>query len=59
MRKHTVDITPDKSLIKKLGLTGYRSEQAIAELIDNSIDGRIEKRIEHVDIRLNFNNGGS
>lgn len=54
MTKNTVDITPDKSLIKKLGLTGYRTEQAIAELIDNSIDARIEKRIEHVDIRLNF-----
>jgi len=49
-----IDITPDKSLIKKLGLTGYRTEQAIAELIDNSIDARISGKIEHVDVRLDF-----
>lgn len=35
-----VNITPDKSLLKKLGFSGYRTEQAIAELIDNSIDAR-------------------
>lgn len=39
-RKNTVDLTPDKSLIKKIGLAGYRTEQAIAELIDNAIDAR-------------------
>ena len=26
-----IDITPDKTLIKKLGLIGYRTEQAIVE----------------------------
>lgn len=54
IKKSTVDITPDKSLIKKLGLTGYRTEQAIAELIDNSIDARIEHQTEHIEIDLNF-----
>ena len=54
VRKTEVDITPDKSLIKKLGLTGYRTEQAIAELIDNSIDARISGKSEHVDVRLDF-----
>lgn len=49
-----VDITPDKSLIQKLGLTGYRTEQAIAELVDNSIDARIPGKIEHIDVRINF-----
>jgi len=39
-RKNTVDLTPDKSLVKKIGLAGYRTEQAIAELIDNAIDAR-------------------
>lgn len=39
-RKNTVDLTPDKSLIQKIGLAGYRTEQAIAELIDNAIDAR-------------------
>jgi len=53
-KKTSVDITPDKSLIQKLGLTGYRTEQAIAELVDNSIDARILGKIEHVDVRLDF-----
>jgi len=39
-RKNRVDLTPDKSLIKKIGLAGYHTEQAIAELIDNAIDAR-------------------
>lgn len=39
-KKTTIDITPDKSLIQKLGLTGYRTEAAISELVDNSIDAR-------------------
>lgn len=50
----TIDITPDKSLIKKLGLTGYRTEQAIAELVDNSIDARIEGRKEIINVKLDF-----
>ncbi|MCE2498109.1 MAG: ATP-binding protein [Nitrosopumilaceae archaeon] len=54
VRKTEVDITPDKSLIKKLGLVGYRTEQAIAELIDNSIDARIGGRTEHVHVGLDF-----
>lgn len=36
-----VDITPDKSLIRKLGSTGYRTYEALSELIDNSIDARM------------------
>ena len=49
-----VDITPDKSLVKKLGLSGYRTEQALAELVDNSIDARIEGRKEDIAVRLDF-----
>ena len=49
-----VDITPDKTLIKKLGMTGYRTEQAIAELIDNSIDARLVDTTEHVGVVLDF-----
>lgn len=52
-----VDITPDKSLIKKLGMTGYRTEQAIAELVDNSIDARMPGRTGRIDIRLDFSRG--
>lgn len=49
-----VDITPDKSLVSKLGLSGYRTEQALAELVDNSIDARIDGRREEISIRLDF-----
>ena len=49
-----VDITPDKSLVKKLGMVGYRTEQAIAELIDNSIDARMEGVVEEIGIVLDF-----
>ncbi len=50
----SVDITPDKSLIQKLGLVGYRTVQAIAELIDNSIDARITNQEEKIIVKLNF-----
>lgn len=54
-KESELNITPDKSLIQKLGLTGYRTEQALAELIDNSIDARLEKKTLHVKIELDFN----
>lgn len=54
MNTKQVDITPDKTLIKKLGMTGYRTEQAIAELIDNSIDARLDGSPEHVRVVLDF-----
>ncbi len=53
-KKTRVDIAPDKSLIKKLGMTGYRTEQAIAELVDNSIDARLAGGVEKIDIDLDF-----
>lgn len=49
---HKADITPDKSLMAKLGRTGYRTEQAIAELVDNAIDAR-RGRV-NVRVRLDF-----
>jgi len=49
-----VDITPDKSLIQKLGLVGYRTEQAVAELLDNSIDARISDEKEAIEVHLDF-----
>jgi len=52
--REVVDITPDKTLIQKLGLTGYRTEQAISELIDNSIDARTHNEIERIDVTLDF-----
>lgn len=47
-----VEVPPDKSLMPKLGLGGYSIPQAIAELVDNSIDARIEGRKLHVKIRV-------
>ena len=40
-----LDITPDKSLIRKLGSTGYRTYEAISELVDNSIDARGGRKV--------------
>ena len=40
-----LDITPDKSLVRKLGSTGYRTYEAISELVDNSIDARGGHRV--------------
>lgn len=40
-----LDITPDKSLIRKLGSTGYRTYEAISELVDNSIDARAGRKV--------------
>lgn len=41
-----IDITPDKSLFPKLWSSGYSIPQALAELIDNSIDARVEIGME-------------
>lgn len=56
MSNKSVDITPDKSLIKKMGLVGYRTEQAVAELVDNSIDARLDGT-EHIDVLLDYKLG--
>ena len=52
--KKAVDITPDKSLIQKLGLTGYRTVDAISELLDNSIDARVSEQTERVDVVFDY-----
>jgi len=38
MSKKIFDITPDITLMPKLGRSGYTSPQAVAELVDNSIE---------------------
>ena len=53
----TVDITPHKSLISKLGRTGYRTEQAVAELVDNAIDARLDGAKEKITVDLDFRSG--
>jgi len=37
-----VDITPHKSILPKIGRAGYSVAQAVAELIDNAIDAKLE-----------------
>src|SRR5438876_9965321 len=53
--KSTIDITPDKSLLPTLGNVGYTIPQAVAELVDNSIDERIEGRSLVVDVAISRN----
>ena len=54
IKTHRINITPDKSLMGKLGAVGYRTEQAIAELVDNAIDARIPDTVENVQIAIDF-----
>lgn len=49
-----VNITPHKSILPKIGRAGYSVAQAIAELIDNSIDAKIEN--EKLSININIKN---
>lgn len=43
-----IDITPDKSLFHKIGEANYSIPDAIAELVDNSIDASNEEGVEVV-----------
>jgi len=54
VRGKLVDITPDKSLIKKLGASGYRLVEALGELTDNSIDARHPNRKLNIQINLKY-----
>ncbi len=55
MSTKTFDITPDLSLLPKLGQSGYTSPQAIAELVDNSIDAKIESEVLEINIKIDKN----
>lgn len=50
MEKEYIDITPHKSIMCKISQTGYSVQEAISELIDNSIDARCEN--EKVTIKI-------
>src|SRR6266852_2589638 len=54
MQSHTktINILPDRSLMPKIGQTGYSVSQALSELVDNSIDARREGNVLTVEIRL-------
>ncbi len=53
--KEKISIVPDRSLYPKLGQTGYSVGEAIAELVDNSIDARLEKKLLTIEIVLDKN----
>lgn len=55
-RTTVVDITPDKSLMQKIGATGYTTEQAVSELVDNAIDARLPDEPERINVMLDFVN---
>jgi hypothetical protein len=48
-----VDITPDVSLIRKSGQTGYKAHESIAELVDNPLDERLPSEKVRIDIFIN------
>ena len=48
-----VDITPDTSLLPKLGHSGYKLAEALADFIDNSLDAKpSEQKSVEVDIQI-------
>ncbi len=57
MSELTVNATPDKSLIRKLGMAGYSTGQAIAEIVDNAIDARIDGEAESIEVTLDYAGG--
>src|SRR3989338_453248 len=48
-----IDITPDKSLMPKIGQTGYSISQAFSELIDNAVDARFSDKILTIHVTMN------
>lgn len=44
MQKNKISITPDTSLMEKIGATSFTLPEAIVELIANSIDARIREK---------------
>lgn len=45
-----VDITPHVSLLAKSGQAGHSVAEAVAELVDNSLDARLGRRTLHVSV---------
>jgi len=50
-----IDITPHQTLMPKLGKSGYSIPQAIAELVDNAIDARLESASLNVAVKIGKN----
>jgi len=57
--KKIVDITPDRTLITKMGKAShYDVWQALSELIDNAVDARINEVKKPVEISIQFSSFG-
>lgn len=52
-----IDITPDVSLLPKSGEVNYRLPDALAELVDNSIDARVASSKLNVEVKLSQRGG--
>ena len=57
LRTKEISILPDRSLMPKIGQTGYSISQAIAELVDNSIDASQEGKVLTVAIHFDPDRG--
>ena len=53
----SINILPHRSLMPKMGQTGYSVLQAISELVDNSIDAREEGKVLTVEIFFDADKG--
>lgn len=51
-RTREISILPDRSLMPKIGQTGYSVSQAISELVDNAIDARRDDELLTVEVLL-------
>jgi len=49
-----INITPDKSLIPKMGVSGISFYQAIAEFIDNSIDAASDQQLKDGELKIDL-----
>jgi hypothetical protein len=52
-----VDITPHVSLLSKVGQSGHSVAEAVAELVDNSLDARFSDQSVQVDVTYNVREG--
>lgn len=58
----TIDITPHKSILEKIGRVGFALDEALAEFIDNSLDAKYDPKTGEpilsgkVNVKIQFNN---
>lgn len=50
--KHEIDTTPDTSLTEKIGAASFTVAEAVAELVANSMDARVELNPLHIEVAV-------